>query len=504
MKDHNLDRAIRKAPIEMSAEEFRQAGHELIDRIAAFLETLQDQPVTHGETPSRIQHLLGHSSLPSNGMPADQLLKETSELLFNHSLFNGHPRFWGYITSSAAPIGALGDLLAAAVNPNVGAWLLSPMASEIERQAIRWLAEFIGYSPDCGGLFVSGGNMANFVCFLAARTAKLSQKIRENGMANLDKQPVIYCSKATHTWIEKAADLFGLGTKAIHWIQLLRDQTMDITVLEQQIKEDINRDYHPIMVIGNAGTVGTGAIDPLAEIAGICKQYDLWFHIDGAYGVPAAGLPENEPLFEGLREADSVALDPHKWLYAPIEAGCTLVKDVKALQNTFSHHPEYYHFDGSGEEPLTNFHEFGLQNSRGFRALKVWLGLRQVGREGYIQMIREDIELAMELHRLVSNDPELEAFGCNLSITTFRFKPEGLDENHIRYQEYLNALNTAILDRLQAGGEVFLSNAVIDGNYYLRSCIVNFRTDYKDIEMLPEIVIKTGKAFDATMRPTYL
>ncbi|HSB94160.1 MAG TPA: pyridoxal-dependent decarboxylase, partial [Flavitalea sp.] len=383
----------RHSLINLSKEEFKQAGHQLIDEIAEFLDSLPRRPVTYGDTPEQFNQLVRAGNLPDTGRSSNELLREAAALLFNHSLFNGHPKFLGYITSSPAPLGMLADLLASAVNPNVGAYILSPAATEIEKQTIQWLAQFIGLEGNYGGVLVSGGNMANFTGFLAGRTAKSPADTRQSGISRETKL-LVYCSAATHTWIEKAAVLFGLGTNAIRWIPTDHKNRMEIISLEAKIKEDIASGYRPIMVIGTAGDVSTGAVDDLRSLASICKQFDLWFHIDGAYGLPAAVVPSYRSMFDGIEEADSIAIDPHKWLYAPLEAGCTLVKDPNTLVNTFSSHPVYYNFDTAGAEHATNFYEFGLQNSRGFRALKVWLTLQQVGRNGYATMIKDDIELS--------------------------------------------------------------------------------------------------------------
>src|SRR5580693_4979433 len=228
----------REAPLAMSSEEFRELGAQLIDRIAGFLESLPNRPVTPAESPAGVRHALAaQRTLPQQGADSAQLLHHAADLLFDHSLFNTHPRFWGYVTSSAAPIGALGELLAAPVNPNVGAWLLSPMASEIEGQTIRWIAEMLGYPVECGGLFVSGGNMANFVCFLAARQAQANLDVRTKGVDGTRLRA--YCSKETHTWIQKAADMAGMGTDAIRWIPVDDELKVDLTALREQILKDL-------------------------------------------------------------------------------------------------------------------------------------------------------------------------------------------------------------------------------------------------------------------------
>jgi glutamate/tyrosine decarboxylase-like PLP-dependent enzyme len=489
----------RISPVAIDPQEFRSLGHALIDRIAGLLESLPDRPVTPAASPTSIrQALQAERPLPELGSEPEELLNHAADLLFKHSLFNGHPRFWGYITSSAAPIGVLGDLLAAAVNPNVGAWPLSPMASEIEAQTIRWIAGMLGYPADCGGLFVSGGNMANIVGFLAARQAKAGHDVRTAGLSGARLRA--YCSKETHTWIQKAADISGIGTDSIRWIATNDRMQIDVSALRQQIRADLASGDRPFLVVGAAGTVSTGAIDPLHELAEVCREFDLWFHVDGAYGAMAAILPDAPDEFSGMAQADSIAIDPHKWLYAPLEAGCALVRDREKLRDAFAYHPPYYHF----ETEAINYYDLGPQNSRGFRALKVWLALQQAGREGYVRMISDDIRLAAELFRLIPQYPELQPLTLGLSITTFRFVPPDLPSGSHAAEDYLNALNNELLTRVQNSGEAYLSNAVVNGRFALRVCIVNFRTTQADIEALPPLIVRLGKQADAELRPENL
>ena len=488
----------RTAPLEMNGAAFRSAGYRLVDQIATWLGQLPEGPVTRDESPAEVRRALGADrGLPETGVDPGELLDEAADLLFQHSLFNGHPRFFGYITSSPAPIGALGDLLASAVNQNVGAWRLSPIATEIEAQTVRWIAELIGFPTDAGGLLVSGGNMANFVCFLAARAAKATD-VRTSGLRSIPAPLRVYASSETHTWIQKAADLFGLGTDAIRWIPADGQQRMDVTALEEQILADRQSGELPFLVVGTAGSVSTGAVDPLSDIAGVCRRHDVWFHVDGAYGALAARVPGAPASLLAIGDADSVAVDPHKWLYAPLEAGCALVRRAVDLPRTFSYHPSYYHF---GDEP-TNYFDYGPQNSRGFRALKVWLALRQVGRSGYMKMIGDDMRLARHLHALVEHHPEFEAMTQHLSITTFRYVPSDLRSTPRTPQsdEYLQRLNQELLTRVERGGEAFLSNAMVGGRFALRACIVNFRTSREDIDALLPLLVRLGRQADHALR----
>jgi glutamate/tyrosine decarboxylase-like PLP-dependent enzyme len=487
----------------MDSATFRTLGHRLVDQIADLLEAVPRRPVTPDEPPSVIREALDlNGPLPEAGVDAGALLSDIPRLLFDHSLFNAHPRFFGYITAPPAPIGILADFLASALNPNVGAWRLSPAATEVERQTVRWIAQLIGFPDDCGGLLVSGGNMANIVCLLAARAARAPWDVRKRGVAGDDgRRLVAYGSTETHTWIQKAVDLAGLGTDAIRWIPTDEALRMDVAALARSIEQDVAEGHLPFLVAGTAGSVSTGAVDPLPELAAVCRERHLWFHVDGAYGGFAAAVPQAPEPLRALGLADSIAVDPHKWLYAPLEAGCALVRDPDALRSAFAYHPPYYHFD----ERASNFVDAGPQNSRGFRALKVWLALRQAGAGGYRQMISDDIELSRAMADAVRAHPALELITQNLSITTFRYVPEDLRSTRAdESAAYLDALNEALLEALQRGGEAFVSNAVVQGRYVLRACIVNFHTERTDVEAVPEIVAALGRRLDSERRPAVL
>lgn len=488
------------AAIDITPDEFKSAGYRLIDNIAELLAGIGKRKVTCAPDPATAKRLVGTlERLPEEGSSAYEILGNSYKLLSENSLFNGHPRFWGYITSSAAPIGVLGELLAAAINANLGSWRLSPAATEIEIQTIRWIAELIGYPLECGGILVSGGNMANFVCFLAARTKAAGWDVRNGGLRDESgRRLTVYASDQVHTWMEKAADMSGLGTRSVRIIRTDKDSRMDVGLLRSSIREDIDSGYQPMMVVGTAGTVSTGAVDPLNEIASLCRESGIWFHVDGAYGALAAAAQSIPDDLRGLILADSVAVDPHKWLYAPLEAGCALVRDPEALKKSFTYHPPYYHF---GDE-TTNFVDYGPQNSRGFRALKVWLAFKQVGGAGYRRMIEEDILLARRIFDLLDQHDEFEACSHSLSITTFRYIPPDLKNRigDVEIEEYLNRLNEELLGRLERSGELFVSNAIIEGKFLLRACIVNFRTMLNDVDALPGIIAEEGRKADSLLR----
>ncbi|HET7583823.1 MAG TPA: aminotransferase class V-fold PLP-dependent enzyme [Gemmatimonadaceae bacterium] len=517
-------------PMALDGNAFRAAGHALVDRIADFLDGVGDARITPGLVPRGVRAMLPQGGMPAQGADPSALLQEAASLLFRASTLNASPRFFGYIIGCPSPAGALAEMLAATVNPNVGAWALSPAATEIEAQSIRWLAELVGFPRDCGGLLVSGGNMANMVCFFAALRAAVPWDVRTHGIApgaaernasddatrgaahetrtespHHAPRPVVYASEETHTWVQKAADLSGIGLDAIRWIATDASYRMDVAALRQAIARDRaeGAGVLPAMVIGTAGSVSTGAIDPLREIAALCRAEKLWLHVDGAYGAPAAMLPDAPEDLKALALGDSLALDPHKWLYAPLEAGCALVRDAEALHGAYAFHPPYYRFEEVDGEPPLNYHEWGPQNSRGFRALKVWLGLRQAGRRGYERMIAHDIAIARALHQAVAAHGELQPLTQSLSITTFRYVPPALrqDAEQGGAHAELDALNAELLARLQDAGRVFLSNAVLDGRFALRACVVNFRTRAEDVPVVVDEVVRLGRELASAPTP---
>jgi aromatic-L-amino-acid/L-tryptophan decarboxylase len=368
---------------------------------------------------------------------------------------------------------------------------LSPVATEIEAQTIRWIAELLAYPPSCSGVLVSGGNAANYVGIYTALRSVFPRNSSANRPENL-AQATLYASSETHTWIEKAVDMFGLPADALRSIPVDASRRLRLDDLAARLGRDVESGRIPVAVVGNAGTVSTGAIDRLPAMAELCRRHRVWFHVDGAYGGFAAMVDTVPDDIRGLSQADSVAIDPHKWLYAPLEAGCALVRDPGKHRAAYSYHPPYYHF---GEEAI-NFVDYGPQNSRGFRALKVWMGLSQLGRHGYERLIAQDISLARELYDRLSREPDFEVATLSLSIVTFRFLPAAYRGRPLdpAAEEELNGLNQTLQARLEISGELFVSNAVIDTRYLLRACIVNFRTTAKDIAEMPEILARHGRA----------
>lgn len=501
-KSENLTSAQTEpenAPLDMTGEEFRRVGHRLVDQIAGFLDGVRSHKVQSSDAVALAQQFLGDHALPLKGLPADEVMNDVSSLLIEKSLLTSHPRFWAYINGSASPIGALADMLAAAINPNLATWAVGPVASEIERQSVQWIAEFMHYPRDAGGLLVSGGTVANITALLAARRAGLGADVRRDGLSN-SPECRFYATVETHAWLEKAVDMMGFGEAAITRVETDEQLRMDTVHLAACIAEDRKAGHLPLAVVASAGTVSTGAIDPIKAIAELCSREKIWFHIDGCYGAAAAILPSAPEDLKYLGLADSIAMDAHKWLYVPLEAGCVLVKDKNHLVDTFAHETSYYPISDEIIPLPVAYRDQGLQTSRGFRALKVWMCLRQAGREGYIAMIGKNISLAQHLADQITQTANLELRYQSLSIVTFRYNPglglptgqlagnpEGLDANQV-----LNKINQNILKKLQEEGWAYPSHAHIGGEFLLRVCITNFRTRLEDVDLLPGKVVEIG------------
>jgi glutamate/tyrosine decarboxylase-like PLP-dependent enzyme len=343
--------------------------------------------------------------------------------------------------------------------------------------------------------------MANFTGLLAARRAKAGPQIRREGLAG--RALTLYATAQTHAWVDKAADLFGLGTAAIRRVATDAGLRMDVDDLERLIVHDKADGRQPFAVIGSAGTTATGAVDPLPAIAAICRAHDVWFHVDGCYGAPAILSDDAPGDLAGMAEADSLAVDAHKWLYVPLEAGCTLVRDGRWLTETFATNPSYYAMAGDGGEQVTDFYAMGPQNSRGFRALKVWITLKQMGRAGYAEAISRNIRQARLMFEALDAEDDFEAVTSQLSIVTFRYVPVDLRDTAKEpdVASYLDDLNAALMVRVQRSGDLYLSNAVIDGRHLLRACIVNFRTTDDDVRSVPERVRRLAEPLDKKSRP---
>lgn len=439
-------------------------------------------------------------TVPDEPVSESALTSHLRKIMFDASIYPGSPRFMAFITGAGTVPGAIADLLAAALNQNVGVWRLAPAATEIEQFLGRWFATAFGLPEGAGGLVVTGGAMANFVALKAARDAKAGWNVREEGVRD-QPQLAIYASAEAHHVIERAADMLGLGAAAVRKIAVDSDYRMRIEALEAEIAHDRARGVRPIAIVATAGTVATGAIDPMPQIAAICKREQLWFHVDGAYGALATLAPELSPLFVGMEQADSIAFDPHKWLYTPHSGGFVVVRDLQCLANSFSLKPTYVREDKELTGNGLDASMLGPQFSRGFAALKIWVSLLAHGRAAYARRIAHDVELAHYLDACVRERPELESMAkVTLSIACFRYVPPDLGDLRDR-EAYLDKLNEVLMAEIQMDGRAFCSNAVLGPRYALRACIVNFRTEAADIDILLDTAIELGAKLDRSMRP---
>jgi len=473
-----------------------------VDLWEELLRELRTLPVARGRAAQDVRDAVA-IPVPEEPMPDDLLFDHLREMVFEWSVYPGHPRFAAYITGAGTVPGAAADLLAAAVNMNLGGWMLSPSASEVEQHLMRWFASLFGLPDTAGGILVSGGAMANFVALKVARDHQAGWDVRARGVAG-GPPLAVYMSTETHIVSSRGADMLGLGTEAVRQIPVDDDFRIRTDRLRDAIRHDRETGVRPIAVVASAGTVATGAIDPLNDLANLCADEGLWFHVDGAYGAPAAFADDLRPLFGGIERADSIAFDPHKWLYTPHSGGCVLVRDLQHLADSFSIHATYVRQDKERTGRGLDFTQLGPQFSRGFQALKVWVSLLAHGRRAYAARISHDAALARYMGSRVQERPDLElACPVGLSICCFRYVPADLPRGS-GSEEYLNALNERLMTEVQQDGRVFFSNAVLRDRYVLRACIVNFRTEAEDVDAILDVAVELGAKLDAELRPSAL
>ena len=400
---------------------------------------------------------------------------------------------FGYVQAPGTAIAALADLLASTLNANLTAWRSAPAAVEIERLTIEWIKQIIGFNHNAAGLFVSGGSMANMAALAAARRAKAPPEIQNKGAQSCSRPLRIYASEETHHSVAKAAALLGIGRDNVRLIRVDERYKINLDELVAAIEEDRTAGHLPICVVANAGTVATGAFDPLPPISDIAQRFNLWLHVDGAYGGFAALAPSARPLFASIEEADSLALDPHKWLYLPVDCGCILYRDPEAARATFAHEAEYTRVIGQEADEAFAFWDYGPELSRRFRALKVWMLLKGVGLQALSQAIEKDLACARHFEKLVENSEDFEMLApVELSIFCFRHLPARLKRalataspsEREKIEEQLDAHNERLLLALQRDGSSYLSNARLRGRFSLRGCVMNYRTTRHDMEIL--------------------
>jgi glutamate/tyrosine decarboxylase-like PLP-dependent enzyme len=436
------------------------------------------------------------SGLPAQGEGADALIDGLEADLLPLSGYHGHPRWFAYITSSAVPIGVLGDLAASALNQNPSLWRAAPAATMVELETIDWIKEMLGFPDEAEGIFSSGGQMANILAHVVIRDQMAGWDVRRYGMAGPDGKGVplrIYTSDQAHYCHHQAVEVLGMGRDAVRDVPTDDNRQMRLDSLVQMMDEDVRAGARPIAIIAAAGTVINGVVDPIPELLALARDRGLWFHVDGAYGAFGVLAPSAPPRLRAMADADSIACDPHKWLYAPIGAAATLIRKPGALQASYGFKARYLQYvDEPGRVDLA---ERSMENTRPFRALKVWLALRAYGREGYARMLERNIRLAAYLAALVQATPGLVmAAPRDLSIVNWRVEPASLAGQ----KERLDRLQLAVIHELERRGIAIISNAPLpDGSTALRACIVNFRTRPEDMELLASASLEIGEELAA-------
>lgn len=462
----------------------RQLGHQMIDDLFDYWQNIREEKIWK-PIPAEVKEFLDQP-IPEKGQNPDDVYREFKQNIFPYNKGNVHPRFFAWIQGTGTPLGVLADLLASGMNPNVAIGEHSAMY--VDRQVVNWCKELMNFPADASGILVSGGSMANITALTVARNSFRDEKIREKGLKAASAQLVLYCSVETHSCIQKAAEVIGLGTEAVRKIGVNDQYELDTYALKAQIELDIEAGLLPFCIVGTSGTVNTGAIDPLDELLAISKKYGMWFHIDGAYGALAKLDPKYSGRLKAIEEADSLAFDLHKWLYVPYEVGCTLIRDAKKHRESFSITPNYLIQENRGlSGGLDSINNYGFELSRGFKALKIWMSLKEHGREKYAQMIAQNNRQAEYLADLVKDSPELELMApVSMSITCFRMVKSGYSENQLR------DLNREILLRLQEEGIASPSSTILNGKYTLRVANVNQRTRMEDMDLLVSEVLRIG------------
>jgi aromatic-L-amino-acid decarboxylase len=491
-RDLGVPRPGPVTDLDWSPDSAARLGHDAVALWRDFLHELPSLPVHRGAAATDVAAAMAWD-VP--GPPDDlaQLLEDTRALMLDWSMYPGHGGFFGYVSGAGTIPGAAADLLAAGLNNNLGGWRLAPGLTELEQRLLRWFATRLGLPSTAGGYLTSGGSAANRDALVVARDLKAGWDVRRHGVAS-GPRLTVYASATVHDSIQRAADMIGIGHDSARVIPVDASDHVDIDAMRAAVEADLAAEHRPICVVGTAGTVGTGAIDDLNAIADLAAAFDLWFHVDGAVGAVGALVEPLRARFAGIERADSISLDPHKWLYVPIACGMLLTRDDIDLSRAFHLDPTYTVEDKDRMRSGVDTYIRSPFFTRHGAALKLWWSLRAHGWDAYARRMVHDCDLARYLHDLAAAHPRLEATNDpELMIATFRYVPD--DD---RSPAAVDELNQRLMERLQYSGRVYPSNAVVDGRFVLRACVVNFRSEAEDIEALVDLAVKHGGKLTAS------
>lgn len=465
-------------------------GHQMVDDMMDYFATLPERPVWQPMPEGIKAHF--QQPIPHEGESAESAYEDFRRDVLPYVMGNTHPRFWAWVMGNGTPLAMLAEMLAAGVNPNMGG--ASHSGNDVENQVIEWWKEALGYPTEASGLLVSGGSMANLVGLTVARNAHNSGHgrtfdVRQYGVDALPKRLILYCSTETHSSVQRAVEMLGLGNQSIRFIPCNDAYQIDIDALEAAITQDHAAGLQPWCIVGNGATTNTGSIDDLNRLAEIAERENLWFHVDGAFGALAALATELRPLTSGMERADSLAFDLHKWFYAPFEAGCVLIRNREQHRNAFTLTPDYLiHGERGIAAGKDWFSDYGIQLTRGFRALKIWMMIKAEGIDKYGRIIQQNVDQARYLVKLIEATPELEILApVALNIVCFRFKAGGMADAG------LDELNHELLVRVQESGVAIVTGTKIHGRQAIRMCNSNYRSRYEDFDLLVREVVRMGK-----------
>jgi len=479
-------------------ERMRELGHKMLDDMLDYMKTVRDRPAWQ-HAPDQVKAHF-NKPLPRDPQPPEKIYKEFVEKVLPYPVGNIHPRFWGLVVGSGTVMGAFAELLAASMNTNTGGGD-NHSAVYVEKQVIDWIKEMLGFPASASGVLTSGCSAANIIGLTVARNTKAGYDLRRKGIQVTPHKMLLYASQEIHSSIQKAVELLGLGSEALRLVPVNDYFQIDLQALKATITKDRENGHMPFCVVGAAGTTNTGGIDDLDALADICQQENLWFHVDGAFGAWAALAPGARNKVAGMERADSLALDLHKWMYMPYEIGCILVRHEEHHRRAFSLTPDYLVHGEGGRDlmggDLPWFSDYGFQLSRGFRALKAWMSLKEHGSRKYGRLIQQNIDQVCYLAELINARPELElSASVTLNVVCFRYITPDLDDTA------LDELNKQIVIELQEQGIAMPSGTIVKGKYVIRVANTNHRSRREDFDVLVRDVIRIGKELTPSVKKT--